>query len=359
MRLRAFWRAWTLLAALTAGGPAAAATVDFLGIWNNADADNSGVARLVISPAGPGQLNVQLFVKCQRDCDGGTRPARLYSDDPGSLDIRTIAADFDAGGMHRYLVLRLAVGGALRFDERTDFAANAGRNNFATSGNLVRTGDWRAAVQVAAAAPPPAATAPAVAGVVSVPAPAPPPPTSGGWLSSLAGDSSSSFIGAGAALPPGYVPSKWEECTPFNLDQARVANVDGGWQVADFSHRLLSLGSSRDASQKALAILNFYHFDEECFVSRDSVRMLYWKRAGIVPKDDMPGDDCDALDPASVRAVETDGDWKVVAGGRTLFDFDDDKDAAARAVSVIRTYRLNRQCFFARGNPKAQYWLSQ
>jgi len=169
----------------------------------------------------------------------------------------------------------------------------------------------------------------------------------------------SSFIGVGSALPPGYVPSRWEECTPFNLDQTRVANVDGDWRVADFSHRLLNLGSSREAAQRALAVLAYYHFDEQCFVTRGSVQMLYWKRAGLVPKNQMPGQDCDTLDPATVKAVEQDGAWKVVAGARPLFDFDENKEAAARAVSVIRTYKLSRQCFFARSHQSAQYWLSQ
>jgi hypothetical protein len=87
--------------------------------------------------------------------------------------------------------------------------------------------------------------------------------------------------------------------------------------------------------------------------------MVYFKRAGLVPKSEMPNDDCDVLDPAAVKAVQSGGAWTVVASGRQLFDFDDDKAAADRAVSVIRTYKLTRQCFFARGHQKAQYWLAQ
>jgi hypothetical protein len=350
MRGRAFVSAATLAAVLGFGGPATAATADFLGIWSNADADNSGIARLVIAPVQGGGANIQLFGKCpKQDCDWGTQAARLYADDPGSQDIRTIAADFAAGGAHRRVVLHLAVGGALRFDIQTDFAG--GGNNFATSGNVVRTGDWRAAAEVATASPPPA-NVPGAA--PAFPSPLPPPP-SNGWFRDIGG--ASSLIGG--VVPEGYVPSKWEACVPFNPDQVRAANVDGDWRVADFSHRLLNFGSTHDAALRALAVLAFYHFDEQCFVTRDSVQMLYWKRAGRVPANAVPGGDCDALDPATVRAVEDAGAWKVVAGARPLFDFDEDKAAAERAVSVIRTYKLNRQCFFARGQRKAQYWLSQ
>jgi hypothetical protein len=353
MRAKAFARAGLLAAILGFGGRASAATADFLGIWSNTDADNSGIARLVIAPVQGGGANIQLFGRCpKQECDWGSQAARLYADDPGSPDIRIIAADFAGGGARRRVVLHLAVGGALRFDVQTDFTG--GGNNFATSGNVVRTGDWRAAAQVAMAAPPPANAPPAASGM---PAAAPPVPPSGGWFGDIG--KGSSVVGVGAALPPGYVPSKWEECIPFDLDQARVANVDGAWRVVDFAHRLLNFGSSQDAARGALAALAFYHFDEQCFVTKDSVQMLYWKRAGRVPANDMPGNDCDVLDPTTVKAIENDGAWKVVAGGRALFDFDEDKDAAARAVSVIRTYKLNRQCFFVRGHQKAQYWLSR
>jgi hypothetical protein len=347
-------RAGVLLAVLGAGGPAGAATADFLGLWTDSDADASGIAQFVIAPgSGAGQLDVQLLGKCQpKACDWGSHPTRLYADDPASRDIRTVSAEFDAGGMHKHVVLHLAVGGALRFEVLTDFGADASRSSFFASGNVQRTGDWRAAVQVAAAAPPPVAPASGGATVL----PPPPPPSGNGWFGDLG---TSSAVGVGPALPPGYVPSKWEECTPFNLDQVRAATVDGNWRVGDFSHRLLSFGSSHDAALRALQVLNFYHFDEQCVVTRGATQMMYWKRAGAVPKDDMPGDDCDAIDPAAVKAVESEGSWSVTVGGRTLLAFDDDKDAAARAVSVIRTYKLNHQCFFARGNPKAQFWLAQ
>ncbi len=49
----------------------------------------------------------------------------------------------------------------------------------------------------------------------------------------------------------------------------------------------------------------------------------------------------------------------MVNGGATLLDYGDDQASAERAVSVIQTYRLNRQCFFARPASQAQYWLSQ
>ncbi len=354
MRLGAWMGAGMMLAALGAGGPAAAATADFLGIWTDSDADGSGIAQLVIAPgAGAGQLDVQLLGKCQPSaCDWGIHPARLYADDPVSRDIRTIAVEFDAGGAHKHVVLHLAVGAALRFEMLTD--PGAPRASFFTSGNVQRSGDWRAAAQVAAAAPP--AVAPAGGSAAAPPPPPPPPPPGNGWFGDLG---TSSVVGVGPALPPGYVPSKWEECAPFNLDQVRAATVDGTWRVGDFSHRLLSFGSSQGTALRALQVLNFYHFDEQCVVTRGAARMMYWKRGGAVPKDDMPGDDCDALDPLAVKTVESEGSWSVAAGGRTLLAFDDDKDAADRAVSVIRTYKLNRQCFFARGNPKAQFWLAQ
>jgi hypothetical protein len=72
----------------------------------------------------------------------------------------------------------------------------------------------------------------------------------------------------------------------------------------------------------------------------------------------MGGADCVSLDPAAAKAEGSGDSWRVAAGGGTLLEFDD-QDDADRAVSVIRTFHLNRQCFFARPESKAQYWLSQ
>jgi hypothetical protein len=322
-----------------ATGPAAGDVSDFLGVWVDADTDTSGIARIVVTPGDGGQVNIRVFGRCHpADCDWGVQPARTYTGDPGSKDVRSIAADFNAGVARKHLTLSLAVGHALRFEVQTDFTDGSARSNYAVSGNVAAAADEAAGAQVAGDATPGADAMPGNGGADLL-----------GGLS----------IGIGPKLPPGYVPAKGEDCTPFNPAMTHAANIDGSWRLVDFSHRLVNFGPSQSAALKAQAVIAFYHFDEECFVSRDGATMLYWKRAGQVPAAAAAGQDCVALDPGAAKAVSAGGVWTVVAGDTALLAYGDDKAAAERAVSVIRTYRLNRQCFFARPSSAAQYWLSQ
>lgn len=351
---RAFMTAAVLATALATSAPALADISDFFGIWRNADTDASGIARIVVSPIEGRRVVVHLFGRCgAAECDWGTQAARLYASDPAANDIRSIAADFDTPLGHKRITLTQAVGHALRIDVQTDVAANSGQHDFSTSTNVAYAGDWEGAAHLASAAPPPASATPsAEAPPVVASAPPPPAPRNEGWFGG------SSWFGVGAAHPPGYVAAPGEDCRPYNPEQVRITYTDNEWQLGDFAHRLLRFGTHQTAARLAAMILGFYHFDEQCVITRSSVVMMYWKRAGQVPKPDMPGSDCVALDPAVARVEGSDDEWRVTAGGGTLLTFDDKEDADS-AVSVIRTYRLSRQCFFARPDSKAQYWLSQ
>ncbi len=325
---------------------------DFFGIWSNAQTDASGIARIVVSPVEGRRVVVHLFGRCgASECDWGAQVARVYASDPAANDIRSIAADFDTPGGRKHITLTQAVGHALRIDVQTDVAANSGQHDFATSGNVAYAGDWENAPRVAAAPPPPVIPGPVGAPAVAPPPP-PPPPRDDGWFGG------SSFIGVGAARPPGYVAAAGEDCRPYNPEQVRITYTDNDWQLGDFAHRLLRFGTHQTAARLAAVILGYYHFDEQCVITRSSVVMTYWKRAGTVPKPDMAGADCVNLDPSAAKVDGSGDSWRVTAGGGTLLAFDDKSDADS-AVSVIRTYHLSRQCFFARPDSKAQYWLSQ
>ena len=363
MRFREF--ALAVLLAVPAG-PALAASSDFLGIWTATAPDASGVARLVVIPGTGDKLNIHVYGRCApRECDWGLHPARLYSIGPDVKEIASIAADFDTGTAHKRMTLRPSVGRALRIEVQTDFPEASGRTNYATSSALEYTGAWNEAPRVAeapaalvtapAVAPPSSPAAPAaVAAAEPVPVETPPPPTRPSDDSWFGG---SGFIGIGPRLPAGYQPAEGEDCTPFNPGQVRAAYTDGTWRLGDFSHRLASFGPSQENALRALAVLNVYHFDEECFVTREAPAMLYWKRAGLIPKESVGG--CIGLDPAAAKAAKNEGGWSVVSGMGALLDFGDDQQAAERAASIIRTYKLNRQCFAGPPGKGLQYWLSQ
>jgi len=360
MRFRAFALAILLVVPAM---PALAATSDFLGVWTATAPDASGIARLVVIPGTGDKLNIHVYGRCApRECDWGIHPARLYSIGPDVKEIASIAADFDTGTAHKRLTLHPSVGGALRIEVQTDFPETSGRTNYSTSSALEFTGAWNEAPRVAEAppaptpptsAPPPAAPA-TVAAAEPAPVETPPPPTKpsdDSWFGN------SSFIGIGPRLPAGYEPAAGEDCTPFNPAQVRASYTDGSWRLGDFSHRLANFGPSQENALRALAVLNVYHFDEQCFVTREAPTMLYWKRAGQIPKESVGG--CIGLDPAAAKAAKNQSGWSVVSGMGVLLDFGDDQQAAERAASIIRTYKLNRQCFAGPPGKGLQYWLSQ
>lgn len=341
------------LGLLLSAGPAAAEIADFYGIWSNNSPDASGIAKIIVTPGDGNRAEIHLFGRCQpTDCDWGVQRARVYSDNPSSFVVRSIAADFSGSGMYKRVVLRAAVGHILQFAVQTDFAQGSGRADYATNGIVAYAGDWNVAPRVAAA-PPPATVATVAAPTPTVPLPAPVAPPE-----NVASNSGPSFFGVGTALASGYVPAAGEDCRPFDPKQVRTGLVDGHWRVGDFASKLLDFGPHQAAARTATAILDYYHFDEQCFVAHGSGAMLYWKRAGQVPNATLRGEDCTAVDPATVTATDNGDGWRVVSGGATLLEYDERGDAE-RAVSVIRTYKLSRQCFFARSDSKAQYWLAR
>ena len=87
--------------------------------------------------------------------------------------------------------------------------------------------------------------------------------------------------------------------------------------------------------------------------------MMYWKTGNHVPSGNTPGQDCIGLNPHTASVAHVGGAWKVVDGGSWLLDYGSQHAVADKALAVIQTYNLNRQCFIVRPNASMMYWLSQ
>jgi hypothetical protein len=343
--------------------PAGAESADFLGVWAAPPGDGGGIVRVVVAPGTGDRLEVHVYGRCKpQDCDWGRAPARLYADGPQSKTVASIAAEFDTGFAHKRLVMRPSVGHALRIEVETDFK-DPSRTSYAVNASFTYAGDWNEAPRVAENLPkPPLPTpvtavpaAPPPAPVENTPMPAPPAPAT--EENSSDNGLFGGLIGLGPKMPDGYAPAPGEDCQPYAPSQVRVSNTDSEWRLGDFARTLMKFLHREDAV-RGLALLDTYHFDEQCVVAREHMTMVYWKRAGLVPKESLKGELCVALDPAAIKAEEHDGSWSVGSGMAALLDFGDDRAAAERAVSVIRTYRLNRQCFAGPPRTGLQYWLA-
>jgi hypothetical protein len=316
---------------------------DFLGNWINADGGANGIARVVVTRAGTSGVNVQVFGRCHpTDCDWGVRPGLAYSEAADSDDVRIVTADFNPSFAQEHVTLRPAPGGALTFEVMTEFTDHSGRNDYATSGRLIT-------------APPPVTTlqaAPVIAG------PATPAPKSESFVDRLG-----AVVGLGSAsasaAPLRVADTAGENCHAYNPVNGFVTPSGGGWNFVDFGFPLVKFGGDHASAIRASQIVAAYHFDEQCVDNRYHPQMMYWKSGGIVPHDSLPGQDCITVDPKAVAIASKGNGWTVVDGAKTLFEYADDKSAAELTASVIRTYRLNRECFVGGHDGPMRYWLSQ
>ena len=325
-----------LFAAALASGPAVADVSDFLGNWVNTDSDTSGITRVVVTPAGGNQVKIRVFGQCSpTDCDWGVRLGHSYAADPGSYDVRSITANFNAGFANKQIILRKGGGGDLRFEVLTDFNDGSGRHDYDMSGRLSH-GGWGGGY--------------------------------GGGGYGGGGYGGGGYGGGGPGGGGGYGGGgpggggggmSTEDCISFNPATAQIAFVAGAWKFVDGSHWILDFGSNHAAAIQAGQVISYYHFDQQCFVVRPNAQMTYWKRGSHVPSNNMAGQDCINFDPATVHTQHVGGAWKVVSGAMWMLDYGSNHAGADQAVATIQNYNLNRQCFVARPNPPMSYWLSQ
>src|SRR5579871_705883 len=207
-----------LFAAALATGPALADVSDFIGNWTNADSNTSGITHIVVTPAGGNQVRVHVFGQCHpTDCDWGVSLGHSYTEDPGSFDVRSIAARFNAGFANTLIILRKAGGdGELRFEVLTDFNDGSGRHDYDMSGRLTQGGYFGGGGG----------------------------PGGGGY----GGGGPGGGGGYGGGGPGGGMGMGAEDCIGFNPATAQIAFVAGAWKFVDGSHWILDFGSNHAAA---------------------------------------------------------------------------------------------------------------
>jgi len=67
-------------------------------------------------------------------------------------------------------------------------------------------------------------------------------------------------------------------------------------------------------------------------------------------------EDCIAFNPATTEVKNISGSWKIVDGSHWILDFGGNKAEADQALSIIKHYGLDSQCFVGRPDPSLTYW---
>jgi hypothetical protein len=53
-------------------------------------------------------------------------------------------------------------------------------------------------------------------------------------------------------------------------------NLHGSWKVVDGSNWLLDYGANRASADQAVAVIQHYNLNRQCFVGRPNAPMQYW-----------------------------------------------------------------------------------
>jgi hypothetical protein len=246
--------------------------------------------------------------------------------------VRAIRADFQTPSGIKHLTLRPGSRSSLRFELVTDFTDRSGRHDYETSGSL----------RLDNAPPPPEKPMPAPVVFAARPSNAP--------QAAVALTPTPHHV---AELPPAR--DEDEECTKVYPPDVIATPTPRGTVVKDFLHTLINFESDKLAAAKTVQVIRQYRFDEQCFIGRGKSKFTYWRVAGQFPKTAMAGSDCVEIQPDAITAQG----GKVVAANRVIADFEGDTASASRAVQLLRSNKVNRQCFAARPNEKMVYWLAR
>ena len=320
-------------------GSAFADVGDFLGNWVNTDSDTSGITRILVTPAGGGHVKIRVFGQCTPvACDWGVRPGHSYAESPGSSDVRSITAQFNTGFANTLVILRRAPGGDMRFEVLTDFTDGSGRNDYDMTGHLTHggpggwpggwpggggPGGWPGGGGPGGG---PGGGGPGGGPGGGGPGGGPGgggmaedcisfnPATSGiafvggawkfvdgsNWILDF-GSNHGAAVAAGNVISyyhfdqlcyvvrpgaqmtywkrSGHVPSNnmsGQDCNSFNPATVHSQFAGGAWKVASGGSWMLDYGSNHAAADQAVATIQNYNLNRQCFVARPNPPMSYW-----------------------------------------------------------------------------------
>jgi hypothetical protein len=301
-----------LFSALLLAAAARADSQAFTGNWENAGRDQSGIAQVVIAPAGGDRLSVRIYGDCHPfDCDWGAVEAKAMAE--GSA--QSVTLRYDTSFARRQIVLSPAEAGELAFQMRVHFHDGSRRPDITLTGRLKHSA-WAGPVGQSWNRLPSTAT---------------------GWGGGAR---------SGAAAPPKEV------CTAFDPASVEVAHQEAGWQLKAGSQLLMSYDEKQ--VRRAEQTIRFYRFDRRCRIGG----IVYWRRGDSFPDRKMDGADCIFFNPTTVHEAFIGKSWQVVDGVQWLFGLDQQKPDADAAIALIRFYKLNAECTSTSRSDPMVYWLS-
>jgi hypothetical protein len=327
-----YWAGLAAMAVMGATALAAPASADeafFFGHWVNVDPATGNITHVNMGPEGGWDVKVRAFGACHpTDCDWGAVAGHFEAGFGGEK----IKAEFNSGFSITKLTLHAGPGDHLTYEAHTKFTDGSGRPPYEASGELRREGGGGYGPPPGGGGygPPPGGGGygPPPGGGGYGPPPGPPPgPTLGAedcigfnpnavsasfvggewkvvqgamWMLSYGGDAGAAhhaadvihhyhfdqqcfvrrpnaammYWKAGNHVPHGNTPG--EDCIGLDPNHVAAAHQGGAWKVTDGSSWLLDYGSDHAAADQAVAVIQTYNLNRQCFIVRPNASMMYW-----------------------------------------------------------------------------------
>lgn len=286
--------------------PALAAPADFYGNWHNVDPNAQSLVRIDVHPSAFG-IEVHAFGACSpQACDWGNQPGQFTGPD-------TLRAKYVTSFSIVWLTLHRQWGDRLDFKTHTHFTDNSGRPDYDSAGLMMRWGGGGPGWGPGGPGSPggPGGGTPVLGAEDCIgfdPAQVSAAFVGGDWKvvqgSMWMLDYGSNAVAAhraafvihhyqftqqcfvrrpnaqmmywksGGVVPVGGLPG--QDCIGLHPMFVQAQFVAGDWKVVDGANWLLDYGPNHAAADQAVAVIQTYHLNRQCFIVRPNASMMYW-----------------------------------------------------------------------------------
>lgn len=150
-----------------------------------------------------------------------------------------------------------------------------------------------------------------------------------------------------------------DDCLSHNPGDLEIEEFGEDWRIIDENENILLVFEELENAQKAVDIIQFYGFTQQCYVTRPNAPLKYWLISGAPPQtsEEVPfGEDCLSHNLGDLEIEEFGDNWRIVDGESALLLFEE-FDVAQKALDVIQFYEFKQRCYVGRPDPGMMYWL--
>jgi len=145
-----------------------------------------------------------------------------------------------------------------------------------------------------------------------------------------------------------------EDCSSQDLSKLKIIQDGSNWTIVE-DRSLLFAFKDKDEAERSLEIMKYYKMDKHCFVGRPHPSLVYFLAEDKAPQGTMVDEDCVGFTLANLQVKKINNSYKIVDRAHWIFDFEDKRDEANDALSLIKKYGFTQSCYVGRPDPDFSY----